>query len=104
MIDAVRRHLWSDPRVLWFHVQNTLLYVHRDALTPALREEFERTKDWPLRLVHPTRYLASADLSHARVRPLLRVLPTAIYHGLKRTFSRQGLSEVDTIALHPHSR
>ncbi|MGI8498884.1 MAG: class I SAM-dependent methyltransferase [Gemmatimonadaceae bacterium] len=89
-IDCVRCRVWSDPRVAWYYAQNMILYGGRDLVgsDPALAAAYERSRSWPLRIVHPNKYLSTADLSGIPLRRALRQLPTIAYHGLQRTFRR----------------
>jgi SAM-dependent methyltransferase len=89
-IDCLRFRIWSDPRVAWYYAQNMILYGRRDLVEsdPTLAAEYERSRSWPLRIVHPNKYLSTADLTGIPLRRALRQLPTIAYHGLLRTLRR----------------
>ncbi|MDQ6888073.1 MAG: class I SAM-dependent methyltransferase [Gemmatimonadota bacterium] len=90
-IDCVRARVWSDRRVAWYYAQNLILYGRRDlvASDASLDAEYQRSRSWPLRIVHPTKYLSTADLAGVPLRRALRQLPTIAYHGLLRTLRRR---------------
>lgn len=71
-VDCIRKRVWQDSRVEWWYSQNALLYVKREELerNPPLLYEFERTNLTQLSLVHPNRYLISADFT----RPLPKLI------------------------------
>jgi SAM-dependent methyltransferase len=88
-IDCVRRRVWSNPKVKWYYAQNTILYGERQHVTsdPVLNREYEATKGFPLSLVHPTKYMSTADTTNIPLRRVLRQMPTLLYHGVRRTIS-----------------
>ncbi|MDQ4142577.1 MAG: class I SAM-dependent methyltransferase [Actinomycetota bacterium] len=59
VIDWVRPKVWQDERVEWWYAQNALLFVSCEHLDKnlALQRARELTKDRPLALVHPKKYL-----------------------------------------------
>jgi hypothetical protein len=86
-IDCVRRKVWNNENVQWYYAQNTILYVATNSLQqyPRLRAELEKTAPSQLSIVHPKRYLATADLRNVAFRKILRVLPWTFILGLQRT-------------------
>ena len=58
-IDCVRPKVWHDERVAWWYAQNTLLFVSSAYLEKdlPLQGARELTKDPPVALVHPKKYL-----------------------------------------------
>jgi 2-polyprenyl-3-methyl-5-hydroxy-6-metoxy-1,4-benzoquinol methylase len=92
-IDCVRPFVWSDPRVAYFYAQNVLLYVSEDrlAVDTALQAAYERTKEWPLRIVHPWKYLSVADITGIPLRRVLGWMPTLVRSGWRRTITRRSL-------------
>jgi SAM-dependent methyltransferase len=93
-IDCVRPFVWTDSRVLWFHAQNVLLYVRDDRLEAdaGLKAAYARTKEWPLRIVHPWKYLSAADITGIPLRRVLGWMPTLIRSGWRRTLERSSRS------------
>jgi SAM-dependent methyltransferase len=89
-IDCVRPQVWTDPQVKWYYAQNTLLYGSRSAVenTPALAEAYAASREWPLSVVHPQKYLSVADATNVPLRRVLATMPTLFKHGLLRTFRR----------------
>lgn len=90
-IYCLRLRIWSDPAVAWYYAQNMILYGRRDLVEsdPTLTAEYERCRSWPLRIVHPAKYLSTADLNGIPQRRALLQLPTIAYHGLLRTLRRR---------------
>lgn len=88
-IDCLRMFLWTKPHIAWWYSQNTMIYAKRDDISryPELCAESSKLAVVPA-LVHPTKYLANADLSAVPLRRLLRAIPTSFLRGLKRTFQR----------------
>jgi SAM-dependent methyltransferase len=89
-IDCVRRRVWTNPQVKWYYAQNILLYGRRSVVesTSALAAAYEASREWPLRIVHPVKYLSVADVTSVPLRRVLRTMPTLVKHGLRRTFHR----------------
>jgi SAM-dependent methyltransferase len=92
-VDCVRPFTWNNPRVLWYYSQNVILYVSdgRLAADAVLRAAHERTKDWPLRVVHPQKYLSVADITSIPLRRVLGWMPTLIRSGWRRTLARRSI-------------
>lgn len=65
VVDCLRAELWNDPRVCFWHAQNCLIFVQRDALAlyPHLVAEAERHPMPGLSMVHPQMFLRQAALS-----------------------------------------
>lgn len=86
-VDCLRQKLWNNSSVAWWYAQNLVLYVRRDYLEshPRLQSEAKGMDQLPA-LVHPGRYMATADLKAVPLRRLLRALPVALVNGAKRTF------------------
>ena len=57
-VDCVRPLIWENPDVRVWYAQNTLMFVERGHLeaNPSLQSEYERAKDRPLSIVHPTMF------------------------------------------------
>jgi len=89
-IDCFRRRLWHNPSVAWWYAQNLILYARRDYLEtkPQLKTEGDGGAPLPA-LIHPIRYLATADLKAVPLRRLLRALPATLVNGARRTFRHQ---------------
>jgi len=92
-VDCVRPFVWTDQRVPWFHAQNLLLYARDDRLAKAklLRDAYERTKNWPLRIVHPRKYQSVADIESIPLRRVIGWMPTLIRSGWRRSMTRRSL-------------
>jgi len=84
--DAVRRHVWQDPRVLPWYAQNTLLFVRRDVLEsrPQLAAEVEATDPRHLALVHPSFYERKSDPRRQSLSKIVRALPGRLRLALGR--------------------
>lgn len=61
-IDCVRPRVWRSD-IDYFYVQNSFIYVKSSALSkyPTLAQEYERRKDAPVSLVHPSLYLMKTN-------------------------------------------
>ena len=59
VVDALRFHLWNDPRVDWWYRQNLMIYVRQQQLErrPALEVLRRAAPPGPLSLVHPEMFL-----------------------------------------------
>jgi|SRR5579864_582285 len=74
--DVLRPRIWSNPRVLWYYAQNSLIFARRGALElPATAE--------PLSLVHPEPWSALTDRLNSPGK-LLERLPKAILSVLRQ--------------------
>ncbi len=89
-IDCIRRRIWKDENVQWYYAQNTVLYALPSCIGehPALQAEVACAADSALSIVHPTRYLATADLEKVPFRRMLRALPASFALGIRRTTDR----------------
>ncbi len=85
--DAVRRHVWQNPRVRPWYAQNTLLYVRRDQLErrPRLAAEVNRTDPRHLALVHPSLYERRSDPRRQSLSKVVRALPGRMRRALGRS-------------------
>ena len=86
-VDCVREEIWANDEVNWWYSQNTLLYVNRAILVsrPELKSEFEKTARGRISIVHPKKYLATADLGKIALRKVAAALPEMLSTALKRT-------------------
>jgi hypothetical protein len=77
LLDCIRWRVWNKPEVEFWYAQNCFLFVERDYLfaTSRLAAERERTKDFPLCIVHPRLFARALTLPS-----LFRRMPS----GLKR--------------------
>jgi len=84
-VDAIRTHVWHDPRVEWWYAQNTLVLVQRAALgrLPALQRAFEQRRGQPLNVVHPGMY-TTHHVANAPLGRVLARLPAAARRALVR--------------------
>ena len=75
--DCLRTRFWADPAVAWYYAQNLLLFVAPDRLAdrPELRAAVAATTGTVRRLVHPDRYLTTANLQCFGLRDVARALP-----------------------------
>ena len=90
-VDCLRKRVWHNPNVSWYYAQNILVYARRESLEsyPRLKQEFEVTVWPPMALIHPTRYLATADLRQVPLRRLLKALPAAFALGVRETLKKR---------------
>ena len=79
-IDCIRKKIWNNTEVSFWYAQNTLLFVEGEYLktNKRLKDEFTKTSDLVLSLVHPKQYLPQAK-RYTRImqlipRPLLLLL------------------------------
>jgi SAM-dependent methyltransferase len=86
-IDCIRKRVWQDALVHWWYAQNTLLYARRDVLAsrPLLAREAEMTADSQLSIVHPAKYLATANLGNIALRKVLASFPSIVATAIRRT-------------------
>ena len=82
VVDCIRKKIWQDDRVLWWYVQNTLLFVQGDRLGdyPLLKKEHEATCISQLSIVHPHNYEKS-------VKRNFQALVQSVKDALKRRVS-----------------
>ena len=83
-IDGIRSRIWRNDQVEWWYAQNTLLFapaarIQQDAV---LRREFERTHPEQLCLVHPRKYLATAQAPAPQ--PGVRAASYSLAEAIKR--------------------
>ena len=88
-IDCIRRRIWENTDVEWWYAQNTILFVRTDVLEgiPALKREFDGTRDGQIRLVHPRNYtdaLRPVDPPDWRVRTAARLLFVCLQNAVRR--------------------
>jgi SAM-dependent methyltransferase len=57
-VDCLRPKIWENPDVRVWYAQNILLFVEHAHLDshPELKSEYERSRDRPLSIVHPTMF------------------------------------------------
>jgi hypothetical protein len=74
LINCLRSRFWTDSRVPPYLAQNLVLFVSRAKLNGdvRLREEWERSQDLPIDIVHPGVYVRS--LEQLALRRLPRIL------------------------------
>ena len=86
-VDCLRVKLWDNPAVAWWYAQNLILYVKRDHLeTQPHLKRLMSACDQPAALIHPRRYMATADLASVPFRRLVRALPAAFLNGARNIF------------------
>lgn len=63
-VDCIRGRVWQNRKVEWWYAQNTLVFAREDYLNrnARLKEEFERTNQSKLSLIHPQGYLNKVGL------------------------------------------
>lgn len=88
-LDAVRGGIWESEEVNWWYAQNTLLYAKREILDarPELMVEYQKTARGCLSIVHPKKYLATADLRLIPLRKILQALPAMVAAAARRTLN-----------------
>lgn len=79
-VDCVRPRVWDDARVLWYYAQNMILYVRPELLETnrPLCQQFERTRNGQLSIVHPRKYLDTVESMRrlaATAADLARLIP-----------------------------
>lgn len=76
-IDCLRMRFWQNPSVAWHYAQNMMFFVSERHLAdfPALQQEQSTPTATVPRLVHPSRYLQTAQLSSFPFRDVLKALP-----------------------------
>lgn len=86
----LRKGIWRNPNAGWYYAQNMPIYANRECLQsrPRLKTEFESATSPRLVLIHPTRYLATADLRQVPLRRLLKVLLATFVHRVRRTLRK----------------
>lgn len=89
-VDCLRERFWDDPRVAWYYAQNMILYVRRDRLAdwPALAARALPEGVKVRRLVHPQRYLVTADIWCFSLGQFVRVLPGFLARSLRIRWER----------------
>ena len=87
-VDCLRARLWRNEDIAWWYAQNALFFVEEAALDryPALAAAYDPSAP-PLALVHPRRYLETADPHDLSIRTLLGALRSAT---VRRLRSRRG--------------
>jgi|ERR1017187_1546409 SAM-dependent methyltransferase len=77
VIDCLRMRFWQNPAVAWHYAQNLMFYVDERQIAnyPALQREQKDQTASVRRLIHPGRYLLTADLSQFSFRQVLKALP-----------------------------
>lgn len=57
-VDAIRRKVWTNPKVEYWYAQNMIVYIKENELShyPRLAQEVENGFSSALPLVHPERY------------------------------------------------
>jgi len=85
-LDPIRPRVWRDRRVVWWYQQNVYLFVRERLLAdrPALREEHELAKAFPLELVNE--FALSRAAGAATLGGMVRGLPAAAWRAVKRLF------------------
>ncbi len=89
-LDCVRAAIWENAEVDWWYAQNTLLYVNRRILIsrPELRSACENRTAGPYSIVHPKKYLATADLGQIALRKVATAFPAMLSTAVKRTLQK----------------
>ncbi len=87
-VDAIRKHIWNDSNIKVWYRQNIMLFCSEEALAEhvLLAEEFRRTNQSMLSIIHPEHYLISIERYSPRGE--LRNFARKIYHGLYRLVYR----------------
>lgn len=78
-VDAVRAHLWDDPRIMYWYKQNMLLYV-REGVALDLPNVALPALD----VVHPARYLEAADPERMSLRRSIGGVGRALRRRMRR--------------------
>jgi SAM-dependent methyltransferase len=89
-VDCLRKRIWDNPDVSWWYCQNLLVYVREDALDdyPFLAREYDGPSARPLAMVHPRRFLSSADPDCVPMSRLLELLATKAQRAVSRRLAR----------------
>lgn len=77
-VDCIRQAFWDDPRVAYYYAQNGFLYVRQGH--PLMETAAARSRDMPLRVVHPDCFAAP---------PSLRYILHYLYPALKSAVRRR---------------
>ena len=92
-IDAVRPHVWRDPKVQFWYAQNALLFVRQEQVAKNTGlQNFLSGLSLPIDLVHPRCLLDVARESEERLaaaqglRHLLKNLPGAAHRAMRDRF------------------
>lgn len=95
LIDCLRREIWNNPRVDWWHKQNTFIYVKNSKIRyyPKLLSACHKTDNSMISLVHPECFNNILNNYPRGIIPLLKKLISrvGIRSGLKKP--RQGFLE-----------
>ncbi len=67
-LDCLRMKIWTDPEVMWWYSQNTLLYVRKDVVKKNVKLSKLPVADPPPRLIHPEGLTIIAQLRRIRMR------------------------------------
>jgi SAM-dependent methyltransferase len=91
-VDCLRDRFWNDPSVAWYYCQNFILYVRKDNLSNySALSMLASANHAPLRrLVHPTRYLQTANVTpnQFHLKEVLRALPQLIAKAYRNRLKR----------------
>lgn len=84
-VDCLRARFWDDPTVAWYYSQNMLLYAAHQHLAqyPALAPQALRAAESVRRLVHPARFLSTANVECFSLGIVLRALPVLVARSLR---------------------
>lgn len=86
VVDAVRPQIWDHPEVSYIYAQNALLYVHQSCWDeyPGLHP-YERDPDSAmLSVVHPKKWLKTADPNRQSLRKVVGMVPNALKNSVSR--------------------
>lgn len=89
-LDSVREGIWENDEVHWWYSQNTLLYAKREVVEARqeLKAEFDKTARGRLAIVHPKKYLATADLGQVPLRKVAAAFPAMLATAVQRALNR----------------
>lgn len=85
--DLMRPVFWSDTGIHYYYRQNALIYISQNAKELIARAErlgAELQSNPILDIVHPEKYIESADYESIAFKRLLPVLPRAVWSVLRR--------------------
>jgi SAM-dependent methyltransferase len=85
-LDMIRPAFWNNANLPYYYSQNSFLFVRFDfePLLSHLREKERSLRLFPLRAVHPAKYMEAARHEGIGLKTVLQTLPRATWQAVKR--------------------
>jgi hypothetical protein len=85
-LDLIRPAFWTNSNLPYYYSQNSFLFVRSDfePLLSHLQEKERSLCLFPLRAVHPAKYMEAARYEGVGLKTILRTLPKATWRAMRR--------------------